>query len=211
MGDPRALSSVRWLLTKHADDLGRLHEATAELAGATAGIARAGVRLGPPVPDPEKILCVGLNYRAHASEARLDEPAVPLVFAKFPNTLIGDGAPIRLPAAHACHVDYEGEVAVVIGRRVYAADEQQALEAGAGWMAFNDVSARDLQTQTSQVDRRQVARHVRTVRALPRARRRAARRWPGTPDAGQRRDRPARAYRPDDLLRRASSRSCRAR
>jgi acylpyruvate hydrolase len=104
----------------------------------------------PVVPHPGKILCVGLNYREHASEARLDEPEVPLIFAKFANTLIGDGAPIRLPATNARHVDYEGEVAVVIGRRVYAADEREALEAVAGWMAFNDVSARDLQTQTSQ-------------------------------------------------------------
>ena len=149
-GDARTLGSVRSLLSEHAHDLGRLHEAAARLAGAGQSVARADVRLGPPVTDPAKILCVGLNYREHASEARLDEPAVPLIFAKFPNTLIGDGAPIRLPADHASHVDYEGEVAVVIGRRVYAADEQQALAAVAGWMAFNDVSARDLQTQTSQ-------------------------------------------------------------
>ena len=149
-GDPRALGSVRALLAEHPDDLGRLHEAAQELAATGEAVALAEVRAGPPVPDPDKILCVGLNYREHASEASLDEPAVPLIFAKFPNTLIGDGAPIRLPAAHAGQVDYEGEVAVVIGRRVYAADERQALEAVAGWMPFNDVSARDLQTQTSQ-------------------------------------------------------------
>lgn len=149
-GDPRALGSVRALLAEHPDDLGRLHEAAQELAATGEAVALAEVRVGPPVPDPDKILCVGLNYREHASEASLDEPTVPLIFAKFPNTLIGDGAPIRLPAAHAGQVDYEGEVAVVIGRRVYAADERQALEAVAGWMPFNDVSARDLQTQTSQ-------------------------------------------------------------
>jgi acylpyruvate hydrolase len=148
--DTRALGSMRSLLTEHGGDLRRLHEAAQELAAAGDSVARADVRLGPPVPDPGKILCVGLNYREHASEARLDEPEVPLIFAKFANTLIGDGEPIRLPATNARHVDYEGEVAVVIGRRVYAADERQALAAVAGWMAFNDVSARDLQTQTSQ-------------------------------------------------------------
>jgi acylpyruvate hydrolase len=149
-GAPSTLGSVRSLLTEHGRDLGRLHEAAQELAAAGESFARADVRLGPPVPDPDKILCVGLNYREHAGEARLDAPEVPLIFAKFPNTLIGDGAPIRLPAASPRRVDYEGEVAVVIGRPVYAADEQQALAAVTGWMAFNDVSARDLQTQTSQ-------------------------------------------------------------
>lgn len=149
-GDGRALGSVRALLAEHPDELARLHEAAQELAAAGEGVTRADVRVGPPVPDPDKILCVGLNYREHASEASLEEPEVPLIFAKFPNTLIGDGTPIRLPAAHAGQVDYEGEVAVVIGRHVYAADERQALEAVAGWMPFNDVSARDLQTQTSQ-------------------------------------------------------------
>lgn len=149
-GDGHGLASVRALLAEHADDLGRLEEAAQELAAAGDGVARADVRVGPPVPDPDKILCVGLNYREHASEASLDEPEVPLIFAKFPNTLIGDRAPIRLPAAHAGQVDYEGEVAVVIGRVVYGADEREALGAVAGWMPFNDVSARDLQTQTSQ-------------------------------------------------------------
>jgi 2-keto-4-pentenoate hydratase/2-oxohepta-3-ene-1,7-dioic acid hydratase in catechol pathway len=102
------------------------------------------------VPDPQKILCVGLNYRAHASEASLEEPEVPMVFAKFPNVLIGSGAPIELPAANSERVDYEGEIAVVIGQRAYRLAEQDAHRAVAGWMPFNDVSARDVQTQTSQ-------------------------------------------------------------
>jgi 2-keto-4-pentenoate hydratase/2-oxohepta-3-ene-1,7-dioic acid hydratase in catechol pathway len=102
------------------------------------------------VPDPTKILCVGLNYRAHAAEASLEEPEVPLLFAKFPNVLIGSGAPIELPESNAERVDYEGEIAVVIGRRAYRLSEQDAHGAIAGWMPFNDVSARDLQMQTSQ-------------------------------------------------------------
>ena len=115
-----------------------------------ASVAVADARLGPPVPDPQKILCVGLNYRAHANEAALDEPTVPMVFAKFPNVLIGAGAPIELPEGHGEKVDYEGEIAVVIGRRAYRRSEDDALDVVAGWMPFNDVSARDLQTQTSQ-------------------------------------------------------------
>ena len=73
-GDPRTLASVRALLTDRANDLGRLHEAAAQLTAAGESVARAGVPLGPPVPDPGKILCVGLNYREHASEARSMSP-----------------------------------------------------------------------------------------------------------------------------------------
>lgn len=109
----------------------------AEIAVGDERLAREDVRLLPPVPDPEKIICLGLNFRDHAEEANKDIPAAPMWFAKFANSLIGDGEPIRLPAAHADFVDYEAELAVVIGR-----DGQVA-----GAMPFNDVSARDLQLQ----------------------------------------------------------------
>jgi acylpyruvate hydrolase len=144
-------SSVRALVAQPPDRLAALGEAARTLSDdPEASVAMADARLGPPVPDPQKILCVGLNYRAHADEAALDEPTVPMVFAKFPNVLIGSGAPIELPEGHGDKVDYEGEIAVVIGRRAYRRSEADALDAVAGWMPFNDVSARDLQTQTSQ-------------------------------------------------------------
>jgi acylpyruvate hydrolase len=149
----RAWGSVRGILCQPADRLGALAdgaEAVAAQADPEVVLDPASARLGPPVPDPQKILCVGLNYRAHAAEASLDEPPVPLVFAKFPNVLIGSGAAIELPAGNGEHVDYEGEIAVVIGRAAYRVSEDEALDAVAGWMPFNDVSARDLQTQTSQ-------------------------------------------------------------
>jgi acylpyruvate hydrolase len=145
--------SVRGILGQPSDRLAALADgAEALLAqGDPDVVLDAGsARLGPPVPDPQKILCVGLNYRAHAAEASLDEPPVPLVFAKFPNVLIGSGAAIELPASNGERVDYEGEIAVVIGRPTYRVSEDDALDAVAGWMPFNDVSARDLQTQTSQ-------------------------------------------------------------
>jgi 2-keto-4-pentenoate hydratase/2-oxohepta-3-ene-1,7-dioic acid hydratase in catechol pathway len=144
-----AWSSVREIVGQGLDRVAQLREAADALADDRA-VAAADVRLGPPVPDPQKILCVGLNYRAHAAEASLDEPPVPLIFAKFPNVLIGAGAAIELPAGNGERVDYEGEIAVVIGRRAYGLSEDEALGAVAGWMPFNDVSARDLQTQTSQ-------------------------------------------------------------
>jgi 2-keto-4-pentenoate hydratase/2-oxohepta-3-ene-1,7-dioic acid hydratase in catechol pathway len=146
-------SNVRGILGESADRSRALADGAEALAAdgePDAVLDTASARLGPPVPDPQKILCVGLNYRAHAAEASLDEPPVPLVFAKFPNVLIGSGAAIELPAGNGEKVDYEGEIAVVIGRPTYRVSEDDALAAIAGWMPFNDVSARDLQTQTSQ-------------------------------------------------------------
>lgn len=110
-------------------------------------IPRASVRVMAPVPDPQKIICLGLNYRDHAAEAGLEIPKSPLWFGKFANSLIGDGEPIVLPPAHAEHVDYEAELAVVIGRRAHRVSAERALEHVAGAMPFNDVSARDLQLQ----------------------------------------------------------------
>jgi 2-keto-4-pentenoate hydratase/2-oxohepta-3-ene-1,7-dioic acid hydratase in catechol pathway len=149
LGDGAAWSSVRGLLAEPPEHLAALGEAVEALL-AQGGREVADARLGPPVPDPQKILCIGLNYRAHAAEASLDEPAVPMVFAKYPNVLIGSGAAIELPEGHGDRVDYEGEIAVVIGRRAYRVSEEAAHEVIAGWMPFNDVSARDLQAQTSQ-------------------------------------------------------------
>ena len=152
LDDGGSWASVRGILRQPADRLGALADGAGALAAQAdpeVVLDAASARLGPPVPDPQKILCVGLNYRAHAAEASLDEPPVPLVFAKFPNVLIGSGAAIELPEASE-RVDYEGEIAVVIGRPTYRVSEDEALDAVAGWMPFNDVSARDLQTQTTQ-------------------------------------------------------------
>ncbi len=110
-------------------------------------LALEGVRLVAPVPDPEKIICLGLNYRDHAAETGQEPPAAPLWFAKFANSLISSGEDIVLPAAHPDYVDYEAELAVVIGRRTHRVEADQALSHLAGAMPFNDVSARDLQLQ----------------------------------------------------------------
>jgi acylpyruvate hydrolase len=105
------------------------------------------VALQPPVTDPQKIICLGLNYRDHAAETGQDPPAAPLWFAKFANSLIGDGQPIVLPSSHPDYVDYEVELAVVIGRATHGVSAELALLHVAGAMCFNDVSARDLQLQ----------------------------------------------------------------
>lgn len=129
--------------------LGR--EALERLATAAADGPRLDdVRLGPPVPDAGKILCVGLNFRLHAGEAAMEEPEVPILFPKWQNALVGPGDAVELPADWPDAVDYEAEIAVVIGRRAHRVAEADALDHVAGWMPFNDVSARDLQTITTQ-------------------------------------------------------------
>jgi 2-keto-4-pentenoate hydratase/2-oxohepta-3-ene-1,7-dioic acid hydratase in catechol pathway len=122
------------------------------LEGATPQVGEpvGDVRLGPPVPDPDKILCIGLNYRAHTDEVAFEAPPEPTVFAKFRNSLIGHEAPIVVPGVAAEQVDYEAELAVVIGRRTRRVSAAQALDALAGAMPFHDVSARDLQFRTTQ-------------------------------------------------------------
>jgi 2-keto-4-pentenoate hydratase/2-oxohepta-3-ene-1,7-dioic acid hydratase in catechol pathway len=97
-----------------------------------------------PIERPQKIVCLGLNYRDHAEEQGVDLPEKPLLFAKWPNTLIGPGEPIVIPpAVEKC--DYEAELAVVLGDRVYRVSKENALEAVRGYLCANDVSARDLQ------------------------------------------------------------------
>jgi acylpyruvate hydrolase len=90
---------------------------------------------------------MGLNYRDHAEETGQEIPAAPMWFAKFANSLTGSGQPIVLPAAHAEYVDYEAELALVVGRTARNVSPEDALAYVAGAMPFNDVSARDLQLQ----------------------------------------------------------------
>jgi 2-keto-4-pentenoate hydratase/2-oxohepta-3-ene-1,7-dioic acid hydratase in catechol pathway len=106
-------------------------------------------RLGPPIPDPDKIICLGLNYRSHVEETGLATYQIPILFAKYRNALTGPTGPIILPGLSE-QIDYEGELAVVIGRRGKNITSAQALDYVAGYMAFNDVSARDLQFQAGQ-------------------------------------------------------------
>ena len=140
-------SSVKGLLealdTNALADLGERAESTPER------VALSEVRLLAPVPDPEKIICLGLNYRDHAEESGQEIPSAPLWFAKFANSLIGSGQSIILPQAHPDYVDYEAELAVVIGGTANRVKEADALSPVAGAMAFNDVSARDLQLQNT--------------------------------------------------------------
>ena len=138
-------ATVRAVLEElDADGLRALAE---QAAGATERVAIADVQLSAPVPDPEKIICIGLNYRDHAEESGQEIPAAPMWFAKFANSLRGDGEVVVLPKAHPDYVDYEAELALVIGSEAYEVPESGALAHVAGVMPFNDISARDLQIQ----------------------------------------------------------------
>ncbi|MBA2356957.1 MAG: fumarylacetoacetate hydrolase family protein [Actinobacteria bacterium] len=102
-----------------------------------------------PIERPGKIVCIGLNYRDHAVEQGVPLPERPLLFAKWPNALIGPGEPIVIPEV-ATQVDYEAELGVVIGARVRNVSVENALEAVRGYVCVNDVSARDLQFSDGQ-------------------------------------------------------------
>jgi acylpyruvate hydrolase len=138
-------TTVRGLLAAlDAKGLSELEERAGE---ASERIVLAEATLCAPITDPQKIICLGLNYRDHAEETGQDIPAAPMWFAKFANSLTGSGADIVLPAAHAEYVDYEAELALVIGRPIRNVKAEDALSHIAGAMPFNDVSARDLQLQ----------------------------------------------------------------
>jgi 2,4-didehydro-3-deoxy-L-rhamnonate hydrolase len=102
-----------------------------------------------PIERPGKIICVGLNYRDHAEEQGVALPEAPLLFAKWQNTLIGPGEPIVIPPI-VTKCDYEAELGVVIGTRVRDVSPENALEAVAGYICVNDVSARNLQFADGQ-------------------------------------------------------------
>jgi 2,4-didehydro-3-deoxy-L-rhamnonate hydrolase len=102
-----------------------------------------------PIDRPGKIICVGLNYRDHAEEQGVDLPTAPLLFAKWNNALIGPDEPIVIPPI-VTKTDYEAELGVVIGSTVSRVSAENALEAVAGYICVNDVSARDLQFADGQ-------------------------------------------------------------
>jgi 2,4-diketo-3-deoxy-L-fuconate hydrolase len=102
-----------------------------------------------PIERPGKIVCIGLNYRDHAEEQGAPLPEAPLLFAKWQNALIGPGEPIVIPPI-VTKCDYEAELGVVIGSTVRDASAENALEAVAGYICVNDVSARDLQFADGQ-------------------------------------------------------------
>ena len=167
-GVPRAAGRAAALLPSSLKEVLQGERQSLDAAGEVAAAARSAlrgdartweadgiatplsrVRLWAPVVDPDKIICMGRNYRAHAEEGGGQVPEAPELFAKFANSLVGHNWPIQLPA-NSQEVDYEAELAVVIGSRAKEVSAATALEYVAGYTILHDVSARDYQLKTSQ-------------------------------------------------------------
>ena len=114
-----------------------------------AELSLAEVTLRPVVPRPGKIICVGLNYHAHVAETKRDLPEYPVLFTKFATSLTGPYDPVPCPPESEA-IDYEGELAVVIGRRARRVSRERALDVVAGYTVANDVTMRDYQYKTHQ-------------------------------------------------------------
>lgn len=117
-----------------------------EAAKRGEGIHAGDVRVVAPVGNPDKVICIGLNYADHAAESNMPIPSEPVVFSKFSSTIIGPGDAIRLPSITQS-VDYEVELVVVIGTAGKDISESEALDHVAGYTVGHDVSARDFQLE----------------------------------------------------------------
>ena len=138
--DPSMPTNVQDMLVAEYDSLGKL----ANLASGAPQLGTQPTHILPPITAPQKIICVGLNYRAHAIETGQSIPDEPLIFSKLSSSLIGHEAKIVLPSV-SDQVDFEAELVVVIGKRGRNILAGQALEHVAGYCCGNDVSARDWQ------------------------------------------------------------------
>jgi len=115
-------------------------------------VPRANVRMLAPMPRPGKLICIGLNYRDHAAESNMPIPEKPIVFSKFATAVTGPNQPVVLPARSE-KVDYEAELAFVIGRRAKNVAKEKALDYVLGYTCLNDVTARDFQFADGQWQR----------------------------------------------------------
>jgi len=133
--------SLRYVL----EDLDALKKYESE----TADVALKDVTLDPTIPDPDKILCLGLNYAGHLKETGREKPAYPTFFSRFNNTQVGQDAPLIRPKVSE-RFDFEGEMALVIGKRCRHVKPEDAYSVIAGYSIYNDASVRDWQRHTIQ-------------------------------------------------------------
>jgi 2-keto-4-pentenoate hydratase/2-oxohepta-3-ene-1,7-dioic acid hydratase in catechol pathway len=146
-------------VTPIADDVGRsirevlersaLPQVAAWSASRPATVSFEDIEFLPVIPDPHKILCVGINYHAHVKETGRDVPAFPMIFTRFFDSQTGHRTALRRPKV-STRFDFEGELAVVIGKRARHVDESCALQHVAGYSCYNDGSVRDWQRHTAQ-------------------------------------------------------------
>jgi 2,4-diketo-3-deoxy-L-fuconate hydrolase len=147
--DPSLPATVRGILAEgRLDDVSRLAAPGADVPKGARHPAQ-GVRLGPPVTDPSKIICLGLNYKDHAEEQDRKVPESPLLFGKGPNVLAGDGDAMPYPRLVE-QLDYEVELAFIVGKRARHVEVADAMSHVAGYGVFLDITARDFQRKERQ-------------------------------------------------------------
>lgn len=145
-GDPHFPGTLDQLLR---DQRFEFPEDVARILGEGKPIDSADIEYLPPILNPGKIICLGLNYRDHAEEGGFEAPAYPTLFSRFPSSMIGHDAPLVRPAVSA-HLDFEGELAAIIGRGGKHIPPEAALDHVAGYSICNDGSIRDFQMKTPQ-------------------------------------------------------------
>lgn len=128
---------------------GALAEVEAAAKGAAADLKYEGTTLLPVIPNPGKIVCVGVNYDEHRREMGREPPGHPTIFVRFPESQVAHNQPLLKPA-ESDKLDYEAELAVIIGKRGYKVSEEKAFDIVAGYSCYNDGSVRDWQTHTGQ-------------------------------------------------------------
>ncbi len=147
--DLGARHSGRWPSLAAALRDGALDALRDAAAGLEPDFSEDEVRFLPPILDPGRILCVGLNYRSHIEETGRKVPSYPTIFVRFPDSHVGHGEPMVRPAASE-EFDFEGELAFIVGRGGRHVPASQALESIAGYSCYNDGSVRDFQRHTTQ-------------------------------------------------------------
>jgi 2-keto-4-pentenoate hydratase/2-oxohepta-3-ene-1,7-dioic acid hydratase in catechol pathway len=141
----RGPATMAELISRGPATVAALSDSIAAASIADRGRPLAEADLLAPLPRPGKIVAIGRNYREHAAEEGVEPPAAPLIFAKWPTSVVGPGAEVRWDPALTAKVDYEAELAVVIGRTARRVEVTDALDHVLGYTCLNDVSARDIQ------------------------------------------------------------------
>lgn len=148
--DPGKAFRERYPDVRAVLDGGALPALREAVGAASASLPLADASLLPPVANPRKIFCVGLNYKSHVAETKRPDAEHPSIFVRFADTLIADGDPLRYPGGKSEKFDYEGELAVVIGKGGQDIAESDAMSHIAGYACFNDATVRDWQRHTHQ-------------------------------------------------------------